>query len=140
MLNDMTNIDQPSLPYYIAKYQGRLIAIKRDADYQTTVKLIQKTIAKLRSADAQDVIIATKLSDCDGELVEISEEVWPEVVHGISTVELHLESDMHPKSNPTTSKVKDKAQTPKENVTKTTTTDSNQASQGALFTSPFECS
>ncbi|KAG8765862.1 hypothetical protein FRC12_007238 [Ceratobasidium sp. 428] len=129
MPNDMTNIDQSSLPYYIAKYQGRLIAIKRDADYQTTVKLIQKTIAKLRSANAQDVIIATKLSDCDGELVEISEEVWPEVVHGISTVELRLESDIRPKSDPTDSKTKDTAQTIKKKVTATASTNPNQTSQ-----------
>ncbi|KAG8716388.1 hypothetical protein FRC08_009521 [Ceratobasidium sp. 394] len=91
MSNNIANPDALNLPYYVATYQGRSVAIKRDADYQNTIKLVQKSIAKLRSVDPQDILISTTLADYGGALVQISEEIWPDVVGDIKTVEVSLD-------------------------------------------------
>ncbi|KAG8739557.1 hypothetical protein FRC10_005446 [Ceratobasidium sp. 414] len=93
MSNNLASADPSTLPYYVATYKGRSVAIKRDANYETTIKLVQKSIAKLRGADAQDIIISTTLSDYGGALVQISEEIWPDVVSHMKTVEITLEGD-----------------------------------------------
>ncbi|KAG9078031.1 hypothetical protein FRC06_008563, partial [Ceratobasidium sp. 370] len=72
-------------------FRGRSVAIKRDADYQNTIKLVQKSIAKLRGVDAQDILISTTLADYGDALVQISEEIWPEVVGEVRTVEITLD-------------------------------------------------
>ncbi|KAG8710942.1 hypothetical protein FRC08_016525 [Ceratobasidium sp. 394] len=91
MSNNIASPDAPSLPYYVATYQGRSVAVKRDADYQNTIKLVQKSIAKLRGANPQDILISTTLADYDNALVQISEEIWPDVVGDIRTVEITLD-------------------------------------------------
>ncbi|KAG9075779.1 hypothetical protein FRC06_009891, partial [Ceratobasidium sp. 370] len=59
----------------------------------TTIEIVQKSIPKLRSADTQDIFISTALSDYGGALVQISEEIWPDVVSRVKTVEITLEGD-----------------------------------------------
>ncbi|KAG9077199.1 hypothetical protein FRC06_009051, partial [Ceratobasidium sp. 370] len=94
MSNNLTNPDSSSLPYYVARYQGRSAGIKRDADYQTTMKLVQRSIPSLRSANVQDIFISTTLAAYGDELVLISEEIWPEVVSHVRTVEVTLEESI----------------------------------------------
>ncbi|QRV97968.1 hypothetical protein RhiJN_25987 [Ceratobasidium sp. AG-Ba] len=91
MSNNANPSGQAQLPYYVAKYKGRSVAIKRDSDYQATIKLMQKSIAKLRSAGPQDIIISTELADYGDAVVQISEEIWPDVVDNVKIVEVALE-------------------------------------------------
>ncbi|KAG8739555.1 hypothetical protein FRC10_005444 [Ceratobasidium sp. 414] len=116
MSNNLTSADPSILPYYVATYKDRSVAIKRDANYEvsrsngttdtsnTTIKLVQKSIAKLRGANAQDILISTTLSDYGGALVQISEEIWPDVVSHVKTVEVALEGDDDTASGPTNMK------------------------------------
>ncbi|QRV96108.1 ubiquitin family protein [Ceratobasidium sp. AG-Ba] len=98
MSNNANPPASANLPYYVAKYKGRTVAIKRDSDYQTTIKLMQKSIAKLRSADPQDIIISTALADYGDAVVQISEEIWPDVVDDVKVVEVSLEEATDSKS------------------------------------------
>ncbi|QRV96110.1 polyubiquitin-C [Ceratobasidium sp. AG-Ba] len=91
MSNNVNPPGSTPLPYYVASYQGRTVAIKRDPDYQATIKLVQKSIAKLRSVDSQDIIISTTLADYGNAVVQISEEIWPDVVGGVKIVEIAVE-------------------------------------------------
>ncbi|KAG9081376.1 hypothetical protein FS749_007708 [Ceratobasidium sp. UAMH 11750] len=99
MSNNQTHPDISNLPYYVATYKSRSVAIKRDPDYQTTIKLVQKSIPKLRSANAQDIFISTTLTDYGDALVQVSEEIWPDIVGDVKTVEITLESDDHAASD-----------------------------------------
>ncbi|KAG8739558.1 hypothetical protein FRC10_005447 [Ceratobasidium sp. 414] len=100
MSNNLASADPSSLPYYVATYKGRSVAIKRDTKYETTIKLVQKSIPKLRTADIQDIFISTTLSDYGGALVQLSEEIWPDVVSHVKTVEITLEGDDDTASEP----------------------------------------
>ncbi|KAG8712344.1 hypothetical protein FRC08_014722 [Ceratobasidium sp. 394] len=93
MSNNLANLNAAARPYYIATYKGRQAAIKRDADYQTTIKLVQKSIPNLRSAKVQDIFISTTLADYGDGLTLISEEIWPEVVGHVKNVEVTLEDE-----------------------------------------------
>ncbi|KAG8736600.1 hypothetical protein FRC10_009135 [Ceratobasidium sp. 414] len=91
MSNNLNNPDALTRPYYIATHKGRQAAIKRDADYQATIKLVQKSIPNLRSASVQDIFISTTLEDCGDGLILIGEEIWPEIVDHVKNVEVTLE-------------------------------------------------
>ncbi|KAG8736158.1 hypothetical protein FRC10_009642 [Ceratobasidium sp. 414] len=93
MANNQAHPDSSNLPYYVATYKGRSVAIKRDADYQNTIKLVQKSIPKLRPADTQDIFMSTTLVNYGDALVQISEEIWPDVVGDVKSVEITLEND-----------------------------------------------
>ncbi|KAG8702538.1 hypothetical protein FRC09_004680 [Ceratobasidium sp. 395] len=93
MSNNLLHPDTSNLPYYVASYKGRSVAIKRDPDYQNTIKLVQKSIPKLRSIDARDVFLSTALENYGGALVQISEEIWPDIVDQVKVVEVVLEGD-----------------------------------------------
>ncbi|KAF8594943.1 hypothetical protein BDV93DRAFT_528990 [Ceratobasidium sp. AG-I] len=51
------------LSFYVASYDGRNVAIKRDADYQNTINLIKKSYSTLRSAKPQNIHISTTLPE-----------------------------------------------------------------------------
>ncbi|KAG8796267.1 hypothetical protein FRC12_001372 [Ceratobasidium sp. 428] len=93
MSNNLLHPDVSNLPYYVATYKGRSVAIKRDPDYQNTIKLVQKSIPKLRSIDGRDVFLNTALENYGGALVQISEEIWPDVVDQVKMVEVSLDVD-----------------------------------------------
>ncbi|KAG8731074.1 hypothetical protein FRC12_019908 [Ceratobasidium sp. 428] len=78
-------------PYYVATYKGRTVAIKRDASYETTIKIIQRTIHKLRSTSPHDICLSTTLPEYGDTLVQISEEMWPDIVGLVKSVEVTLE-------------------------------------------------
>ncbi|KAG9080592.1 hypothetical protein FRC06_006386 [Ceratobasidium sp. 370] len=104
MSNNIANADTPSLPYYVATYKSRSVAIKRDADYQSTIKLVQKSIPKLRLADVENIFISTKLADFGNAPVQISEEIWSDMVTHLKTVEITLE-DQTDADHPTSQRV-----------------------------------
>ncbi|KAG9123099.1 hypothetical protein FRC07_000235, partial [Ceratobasidium sp. 392] len=91
MSNNLASADPPSRPYYVATYQGRAVAIKRDANYENTIKLLQKSIPKLRSADIRDIFISTTIPGYGDTLVQISEDIWPDFVDQVKDVEVTLE-------------------------------------------------
>ncbi|KAG8705098.1 hypothetical protein FRC09_003157 [Ceratobasidium sp. 395] len=78
-------------PYYVATYNARTVAIKRDPNYDTTIKIIQKTIHKLRCVDPCDICLSTTLPEYGDTLVQITEEMWPDVAGLIKNVEVTLE-------------------------------------------------
>ncbi|KAG8718803.1 hypothetical protein FRC09_012088 [Ceratobasidium sp. 395] len=96
MSNNLLHPDTTNLPYYVATYKGRSVAIKRDPDYQNTIKLVQKSIPKLRSVDGRDVFLSAALENYGGALVQISEEIWPDIVDQVKVVEVVLEGDDEP--------------------------------------------
>ncbi|KAG8679746.1 hypothetical protein FRC08_016770 [Ceratobasidium sp. 394] len=100
MSNNLVNPDKPIPSYYVATHKGRSAIIKRDADYQTTIKLVQKSIPNLRSANVQDIFISTTLADCGDGLLLISEEIWPELVNHVKAIEVTLE-DQPAEASPT---------------------------------------
>ncbi|KAG8739556.1 hypothetical protein FRC10_005445 [Ceratobasidium sp. 414] len=126
MSNNLASADPSILPYYVATYKGRSVAIKRDAKYETTINLVQKSIPKLRTADIQDIFISTTLSDYGGALVQLSEEIWPDVVSYVRTVEITLEGDDDMTSEPTNMRPWSVTRTARhENAGTTATTDQN---------------
>ncbi|KAG8700405.1 hypothetical protein FRC09_005972, partial [Ceratobasidium sp. 395] len=90
MSNDL-NSNAPILPYFVAIFEGRAVTIKRDANYDATIKHIQKSIPKLQSAEIQKISIATKLPKFGDILVQISEETWPDLVDQVEIAEIALE-------------------------------------------------
>jgi hypothetical protein len=58
---------------------------------QTTIKLIQKSVPLLRSAKIEDIFMSTTLAEYDDLVVQISEEMWPDVFDRIKEIEVTLE-------------------------------------------------
>ncbi|KAG9120686.1 hypothetical protein FRC07_003720 [Ceratobasidium sp. 392] len=84
MSNNQTHTSKPTLPYYVAMYKSHAVTINRDADYEATIKLVQSSITKLRSVNARDIFISTILSDYGDLLVQLSKEIWPDVVEQLN--------------------------------------------------------
>ncbi|KAG8767530.1 hypothetical protein FRC12_006199 [Ceratobasidium sp. 428] len=95
MSNNFTHSDAPAAPYYVAKYEDWVVAIKRDESYEVTLRLIQKSIPKLRSADIQNIFISTTLPEYGHALVQIGENIWPDLVERVKDVEITLEQPDH---------------------------------------------
>ncbi|QRW10426.1 polyubiquitin-C [Ceratobasidium sp. AG-Ba] len=93
MSNNSNNPDASPMPYYVARYQGRAVTIKRDPDYQATIKLMQSSIVKLRSLDPQNIIILTRLAEYGDALVQVSKETWADVLSSVKLVEIMNELD-----------------------------------------------
>ncbi|KAG8705100.1 hypothetical protein FRC09_003159 [Ceratobasidium sp. 395] len=92
MSESPTVLPSPSnTPYYVATYKGRTVAIKRDSNYDTTIKIIQNAIHKLRSVDPSDICLSTTLPEYGDTLIQISKEMWPDIVGLIKNVEVTLE-------------------------------------------------
>ncbi|KAG9122359.1 hypothetical protein FRC07_001310 [Ceratobasidium sp. 392] len=79
-----------ALPYFVATFEGSAVTIKRDADYNTVIKYVQKSIPQLQSADTQDIFISTKLAEYGDIIVRISEETWSDVVDDVKSAEITL--------------------------------------------------
>ncbi|KAG8796268.1 hypothetical protein FRC12_001373 [Ceratobasidium sp. 428] len=62
----------------------------------STIKLVQKSIPKLRSVDGRDVFLSTALENYGGALVQISEEIWPDIVDQVKVVEIVMEAEDKP--------------------------------------------
>ncbi|KAG8723977.1 hypothetical protein FRC09_000874 [Ceratobasidium sp. 395] len=114
MSNNLTRPDAPAAPYYVAKYENRVVAIKRDESYevfeqahgdqqqvtrffhlQATIRLIQKSIPHLRSANIQDIFLLTTLPEYGDALVQIGENIWPDLIERVKSVEVRLEEPDH---------------------------------------------
>ncbi|QRV81667.1 ubiquitin family protein [Ceratobasidium sp. AG-Ba] len=91
MSNNSNGAAQKSLPYFLANYQGRSVAIKRDADYQAGGLTHNTDPSALRIADPQDVTLSTLFSDYGDIEAQISEEIWSDVVSDVKTIEIALE-------------------------------------------------
>ncbi|KAG8767528.1 hypothetical protein FRC12_006197 [Ceratobasidium sp. 428] len=91
MSNNFNHPDTISPSYYVAKYQGRAVAIKRNESYEATITLLQKLIPKLRSVNTQDIFISTTLPGYGDTLVQIGEDMWPELVGQVKDVEITME-------------------------------------------------
>ncbi|KAG8717799.1 hypothetical protein FRC08_006632 [Ceratobasidium sp. 394] len=91
MSNNQTSSKAPSLPYFVATFEGCAVTIKRDADYKTTMKYLKKSISKLRTANYQHISISTTLPEYSDTLVRISEETWPDLVDYVKTAEITLD-------------------------------------------------
>ncbi|KAG8699181.1 hypothetical protein FRC09_006774 [Ceratobasidium sp. 395] len=92
MSNNLTHPDASSVPFYIAKYQGRAVAIKRETDYRATIEFLQKSIPKLRLASVQDIFVSATVPEYGDALVQISEDIWPEFVGWVKDMEITLEN------------------------------------------------
>jgi hypothetical protein len=55
------------------------------------MKLVQKSIPRLRSAKIEDIFISTTLAEYDDLMVQISEETWGDVVDRVKAVEVTLD-------------------------------------------------
>ncbi|QRV96100.1 ubiquitin family protein [Ceratobasidium sp. AG-Ba] len=91
MLNNSGCADQSRLPYFLVNYQGRSVAIKRDADYQASGLIHNTDPFALRSSDPQDVTLSTLFSDYGDIEAQVSEEIWSDVVGDVKTIEITLE-------------------------------------------------
>ncbi|KAG9123096.1 hypothetical protein FRC07_000232 [Ceratobasidium sp. 392] len=85
MSNNQTIRDAVAPPYYIATYEGRTIGVKRDDNYE-------KSIPKLRSANIQDIFVSSTLPEYGDTLVQIGEEMWPDVIDLIKNVNVTYEA------------------------------------------------
>ncbi|KAG8762343.1 hypothetical protein FRC12_009093 [Ceratobasidium sp. 428] len=94
MSGSSTHTDKPTSPYYVAIYKGHSVAIRRDADYEATIKLVQNAIPKLRTVDPHDVFISTILPDYGDLSVQISKDIWSDVVEHIKNADIKLSEDL----------------------------------------------
>ncbi|KAG8739554.1 hypothetical protein FRC10_005443, partial [Ceratobasidium sp. 414] len=72
MSNNQVHLEATALPYFVARYEGRAVAMKRDASYQ-------------------NIFISTTLTDYGDTTVQISEGIWPDLVHQLKTVEITVD-------------------------------------------------
>ncbi|KAG9120687.1 hypothetical protein FRC07_003721 [Ceratobasidium sp. 392] len=88
MSNNQAHVGTSALPYIVAKFEGHAIAIKRDADYQAILKALQQYIPKLRSVGTHNIFISATLAEYGDTLVQISGEIWPELVNTLNSIEI----------------------------------------------------
>ncbi|QRV96096.1 ubiquitin family protein [Ceratobasidium sp. AG-Ba] len=81
MSNNVNSPGPAPLPYYLASFKGRI----------ATIKLIQKSILALGSLEPQNIIISTSFPDYGDVLAQVSEEIWPDIVGDVKTIEITLE-------------------------------------------------
>ncbi|KAG8794384.1 hypothetical protein FRC12_024711 [Ceratobasidium sp. 428] len=79
------------LPYFVATFEDYAVTIKRDTEYNTVIRYIQKSIPKLRSVDAQNIRISTTLAEYGDTLIRISEETWPDLVDYVKNTKIVLD-------------------------------------------------
>ncbi|KAG8762345.1 hypothetical protein FRC12_009095 [Ceratobasidium sp. 428] len=96
MSNNPAQSNASMLPYIIAKFEGRAIAIKRDADYQETLKIVQSSIPKLRSIEIQDIFMVATLPDYSDTPIQLTEGIWPDLASNLKTVEITVDYPVGP--------------------------------------------
>ncbi|KAG8794033.1 hypothetical protein FRC12_000745 [Ceratobasidium sp. 428] len=79
------------LPYFVATFEDYAVTIKRDTEYNTVIKYIQKSIPTLRSVNAQNIRISTTLAEYGDTLIRISEETWPDLVDSVKNAKIILD-------------------------------------------------
>ncbi|KAG8794034.1 hypothetical protein FRC12_000746 [Ceratobasidium sp. 428] len=82
------------LPYFVATFESCTVAIKRDAEYNAVIKYIQKSISKLRLADAQNIYISITLPEYGDTFIRISEETWPDLMDHVKSAQIILDHDV----------------------------------------------
>ncbi|QRV96065.1 ubiquitin family protein [Ceratobasidium sp. AG-Ba] len=73
------------------EYSGRKVAIRRSSSYYTTIELIKKAFLPLNSVSPQRISICAFVEELDDTL-EISEDIWNELLPDLKRVTVHLDS------------------------------------------------
>ncbi|VDB95548.1 unnamed protein product [Peniophora sp. CBMAI 1063] len=88
----------------VVVYLKRRVVIRRDADYQSTLSTIKRSLRALAHVPASDIIIKSNtIPHQEGEYVDISEDAWPDLVARsyLRTVTVELEEPIgHPVVRP----------------------------------------
>ncbi|QRV96101.1 ubiquitin family protein [Ceratobasidium sp. AG-Ba] len=93
MSNSADNAEAAYLPYYVARYKGRTVVIKRDPDYQATIQLIQDSKLSIPPTESHKIVLSASFAFYGNIRAQVSEEMWPDVVKDVKTLEVTLEGN-----------------------------------------------
>ncbi|KAF8603244.1 hypothetical protein BDV93DRAFT_544910 [Ceratobasidium sp. AG-I] len=88
------------LPFIVAEYQGRKVAVRRSNNYEVTVAAVKKAFRTLRTTAPQDITICSRLEERGNDLVQITDKLWSELSPSLTHVTIVLGSVPPPARRP----------------------------------------
>ncbi|KAG8794390.1 hypothetical protein FRC12_024717 [Ceratobasidium sp. 428] len=82
------------LPFFGVIYKKRTIAIRRDPDYNATIRSITKAFPALAKTPASCIIISAEFSEYGGVSMEIGRDLWIDVLPKLTIVEVSIAEEL----------------------------------------------
>ncbi|KAG9080402.1 hypothetical protein FRC06_006633 [Ceratobasidium sp. 370] len=83
-----------TLPFFGATHKKRTIAIRRNADYDATIRSIQKAFSALAKTPASRIIISAVFSEYGSVSIEIGRDLWLDVLPRLKIVEISVDEEI----------------------------------------------
>ncbi|KAG8704332.1 hypothetical protein FRC09_003614 [Ceratobasidium sp. 395] len=87
------------LPFFGVTYKKRTIAIRRDPDYNATIRSITKAFPALAKTPASRLIISASFSEYDGISMEIGRDLWMDVLPRLKVVGISIVEELAEEEN-----------------------------------------
>jgi len=78
-------------PFIAAQYEGRKVTIRRNPDYHETIASVKKAFKVLRSTPADQILLSAQFLEYN-DTIEITEDMWAELVPRLMAVNVVLET------------------------------------------------
>ncbi|KAF8603246.1 hypothetical protein BDV93DRAFT_607059, partial [Ceratobasidium sp. AG-I] len=86
------------VPFFAAEYQGRKTTIRRNSNYHATVASIKKAFTELQLIPADRILLSSRFDGFD-DLIQVTEDMWAELVPRLMVVNVLLEIPVAPVSS-----------------------------------------
>ncbi|KAG9119741.1 hypothetical protein FRC07_005081 [Ceratobasidium sp. 392] len=83
-----------NLPFFGATYKKRTIAIRRDPDYDATIRAIKKAFPSLAKTPASHIIVSAVFSEYDSVSMEIGQDLWADALPRLKVVEISISEEL----------------------------------------------
>ncbi|CUA67943.1 Ubiquitin family protein [Rhizoctonia solani] len=78
--------------FLVAEYNGRKFTILRNLNYQEAIVSIKRNVRDLRTTPNHQISVLSLLEEV-GDYVQITEDVWPELLPRLMTIRIELTND-----------------------------------------------
>ncbi|KAG8709247.1 hypothetical protein FRC08_018450 [Ceratobasidium sp. 394] len=80
-----------TVPLIMVKYEGRSVVVRRRSDYEATIRSVKEVFPSLRTLDDQNIHLSAVLKEFGEDSVEISQDVWSDLVSQIKVVQVSVD-------------------------------------------------
>lgn len=84
-----------NVPFIAAQYEGRKVTIRRNPDYQESITSVKKAFKALRFTPPDQILLSAQFWEYN-DTIEISEDMWAELVPRLMVVNVILETRVVP--------------------------------------------
>ncbi|KAG9124078.1 hypothetical protein FRC07_012940, partial [Ceratobasidium sp. 392] len=77
--------------FIAAEYEGRRVAVRRSANYDTMLTLVKEAFRSLSSVSVERISISAFVEDI-GDTLEVSKGIWPDLLPELKRITIILDS------------------------------------------------